>query len=228
MPVINPFDDVKVRPLPRQEGIAGFDDFRRIAAIEVGTGDIAFKADQSGIWLGGNKFADAPFSVNMAGQLAAKSATFTDGEDTTIIDATGLVSTASFTSGTVSITGDVTTTSTSFVDITGLSIELVLGRDSIVLFLMTLSGIAYDNEASDIAQARMVLDTTQIGKKMDISGDAHGMEYQARTVTTHHIATISAGTYTFKAQHKRSGGSGNSKIEGSAYPAVISYIVLGK
>lgn len=69
--------DISLKPLPRTEGIAGLDDLRRVGAIEIGTGTRAFKADQSGIWLGANKFTDAPFSVTMAGALVASSATFT-------------------------------------------------------------------------------------------------------------------------------------------------------
>ncbi len=83
--------NIPQKSLPQPDDLRGFDDLRRTSALEVGTGGRAFKADESGIWLGGNKFTDAPFSVDMEGALAAKSATFTDGDDTTIIDAQGLV-----------------------------------------------------------------------------------------------------------------------------------------
>ncbi len=73
MPIINAFNDIDDKPLPQTEGIGGFDDFRRVAAIQVGTGSRAFKADQDGIFLGANKFADAPFSVDMEGNVTATS-----------------------------------------------------------------------------------------------------------------------------------------------------------
>jgi len=77
MSVIEAFNNIKSKPFPKQEGIGGFSDLRDVAAIQVGTGDRAFKADQSGIWLGANKFADANFSIDMQGNLIASSAILT-------------------------------------------------------------------------------------------------------------------------------------------------------
>jgi hypothetical protein len=42
-------------------------------AIQVGSGAQAYKADRSGIWLGANTFAEAPFSVDMQGNVWANS-----------------------------------------------------------------------------------------------------------------------------------------------------------
>ena len=39
--------------------------------LQIGAGNQAFKADSSGIWLGANKFKDAPFSVDMNGNIVA-------------------------------------------------------------------------------------------------------------------------------------------------------------
>jgi len=74
--LIKAFNDISRKPLPRKEGIGGFSDLRSVAAFEIGTGNRAVKADQSGLWLGAHKFADAPFSVNMAGDVIASSADF--------------------------------------------------------------------------------------------------------------------------------------------------------
>jgi hypothetical protein len=46
-------------------------------SIEIGTGNNVFKSDQTGIYLGNQVFANAPFRVNMAGQLTATQATIT-------------------------------------------------------------------------------------------------------------------------------------------------------
>jgi hypothetical protein len=43
--------------------------------LRIGTGDNVFKADSNGIYLGNAVFADAPFSVDMAGNLYASNAT---------------------------------------------------------------------------------------------------------------------------------------------------------
>jgi len=71
MPIINPFNDIESQSLPHPTNLAGLDDLRSVAALEVGTGARSFKGDGSGIWMGANKFEDAPFKVNMQGQLIA-------------------------------------------------------------------------------------------------------------------------------------------------------------
>ena len=71
---INAFNDVKRSSLPEPTGVAGLDDLRRMAAMEIGTGDRAIKGDSSGFWLGANTFADAPFKIDMAGNIYIESA----------------------------------------------------------------------------------------------------------------------------------------------------------
>lgn len=70
---IQAFNDIPRRPLPQREGIGGFNDLRSVAAIQVGVGTRAFKADQSGIWLGAHRWADAPFRVAMDGTVTVGS-----------------------------------------------------------------------------------------------------------------------------------------------------------
>ena len=55
----------------------GIPDTLDVGKMNVGFGDKSFKADESGIWLGADAFADAVFSVDMDGNLIASSATFT-------------------------------------------------------------------------------------------------------------------------------------------------------
>ncbi len=74
MPAIKAFNDIKRKSLPTPSGIGGLDDLRRVAALEVGTGARAVKMDQSGLWIGGNKFEDANFKINLLGALFAQSA----------------------------------------------------------------------------------------------------------------------------------------------------------
>ena len=38
--------------------------------IQIGSGSKSFKADQQGIWLGADTFTDAPFKVDMEGNLS--------------------------------------------------------------------------------------------------------------------------------------------------------------
>ena len=44
-------------------------------ALAIGNGSQVFRADRSGLWLGASAFTDAPFSVNMAGDVIATSIT---------------------------------------------------------------------------------------------------------------------------------------------------------
>jgi hypothetical protein len=51
----------------------GSDVFRDLKELQVGFGEDVFRADRQGIWLGAEKFADAPFSVDMQGNVVALS-----------------------------------------------------------------------------------------------------------------------------------------------------------
>lgn len=48
-------------------------DTLNVAAMNVGYGDRSFKSDDQGIWLGANFFEDAPFRVDMDGNIVATS-----------------------------------------------------------------------------------------------------------------------------------------------------------
>ena len=48
-------------------------DTLNVAAMNVGFGDKSFKSDDQGIWLGANFFEDAPFRVDMDGNITATS-----------------------------------------------------------------------------------------------------------------------------------------------------------
>ncbi len=222
MPVIQAFNDVKRKELLPKKGVAGMDDFRSVAAIEIGTGGRAFKADQSGIWLGANKFADAPFSVDMLGALAAKSAIFKDGDDTTFIDSQGLVSTATFTQA--DSTDDAlgqTIGSTSTVDITGATLTITLARAALVLFLFNVQG--WINTDADAHLFPNIGGSVPLAEKMHITV-AVGNDSLA-TYSSYHVAELPAGETIYKLQGNLSRDAG-----GDFYVSrfKMSYIVLGK
>lgn len=59
-----PFTDIPLNPDVNSP------DFKRLVngkSLNIGSGNTSFKADRSGVWLGANKFADAPFTVDMDG-----------------------------------------------------------------------------------------------------------------------------------------------------------------
>jgi len=70
---INPFNDIPDKAIQSTTDYYGQDILNNVAAIKIGSGDRAFKADESGIWLGANKFEDAPFSVDLDGNVIATS-----------------------------------------------------------------------------------------------------------------------------------------------------------
>lgn len=113
------FNDVDRQPLPIKEGIGGLDYLNNVMALQIGQGSKVLRSDESGLWLGGSRFADAPFSVDMEGNLHAESATFVNDEGETIIDGGGIISAANFLMGQAGSTDftEVNTTSTTLVDV---------------------------------------------------------------------------------------------------------------
>ena len=86
MAKVNPFNDVAdIDPSSGPQNVYGTDLVDNIQAIKIGSGATAFKADQSGIWLGANEFADAPFSVSMDGKIITRA---TDGTGSITINST--------------------------------------------------------------------------------------------------------------------------------------------
>lgn len=69
------FIDVKDRGLEAEvaEGTA----YSSFASVGVGSGSKVFRVDESGMWLGASKYADAPFKVDMAGNVTMTTATIT-------------------------------------------------------------------------------------------------------------------------------------------------------
>lgn len=71
--ITDAFNDIERNELSSKEGLAGSDYLDDISAMQIGIGSKVFRADASGIWLGASKFVDAPFSVDMEGNISATS-----------------------------------------------------------------------------------------------------------------------------------------------------------
>lgn len=72
--LINPFNDITPQVYAESNNVNDF------SAISIGGfGDNGLKADKSGMWFGSRKFADAPFKVDMSGNLTANSVSITGG-----------------------------------------------------------------------------------------------------------------------------------------------------
>jgi hypothetical protein len=70
---MNIFNDVKEPGGESRSDLYGQSLLPNVNSIQIGAGTKAFKGDSSGIWLGANKFADAPFSVDLNGNVVANS-----------------------------------------------------------------------------------------------------------------------------------------------------------
>ena len=70
------FKDIENKPIKVATEVQGGGVFNDVGSLQVGMGTQVLRMDQSGLWLGANKFADAPYSVDMAGNVIASSATF--------------------------------------------------------------------------------------------------------------------------------------------------------
>lgn len=69
-------NDIPYAPIPTgNDSRFGSDIIRTVQELQVGMGSTVFRANKSGIWLGGATFASAPFSVDMSGHMIATSIT---------------------------------------------------------------------------------------------------------------------------------------------------------
>jgi len=70
------FKDIEDKSIQVDADVQGGGVMTDVASLQIGMGTKVMRADQSGMWLGASKFADAPYSVDMAGNVIASSATF--------------------------------------------------------------------------------------------------------------------------------------------------------
>lgn len=80
--IINPYDDIESFDQfdpDRNADLFGEERATDMRELQVGFGSDVFRADEQGIWLGAARFADAPFSVDMEGNVIAGALTITGG-----------------------------------------------------------------------------------------------------------------------------------------------------
>lgn len=72
---MNPFVDIEEMPVIPEE--ASGTSQSNVGGISIGSGSKSFRADSSGIWMGADTWAEAPFRVDMKGNMFASSAILT-------------------------------------------------------------------------------------------------------------------------------------------------------
>lgn len=74
--IVNIFTDIVISPFEENKQVK---DFVNGSSMNIGSGALSFKVDSSGLWLGGNKFSEAPFRVDMSGNAVMSSIALTGG-----------------------------------------------------------------------------------------------------------------------------------------------------
>lgn len=188
-----------------------------------GYGDQVFGSDENGIWLGAAEFSDAPFNVDMDGSLVAKEAIFKNGNDETIVDATGLVSSTTFASD--SAEGSLlSTSSTSYSDISGTSMDITLTRSARVLFIYSAKISGQSPDGGDYGTMCLsVGGVDDTGPTITNSGYEHTGGVIATTGAVATIQTLPSGTTTVKLRGKSSSAGQTAKF----FTPILTYVILG-
>lgn len=138
------------------------------------------------------------------------------------------VSPAFFLSESVSHTGTQTTTSPTYVDVTGMTLSFTLVRPANVYFFGTLSGRNQDLATASVSMESIInLDGAQVGGSILTPGayspfGGGGVYYETGTMMW--TQSVTAGAHTLKLQFRQSGG-GTAGI--SASTKTMGYLVLG-
>lgn len=71
--IIDPYENYEPILQPDASGVYGNDLLGRVQSLQVGFGSKVLRVDRDGLWLGSDQFADAPFKVDMQGNITASS-----------------------------------------------------------------------------------------------------------------------------------------------------------
>jgi len=176
-------------------GLSAFsNEFRR------GYGDEVFGSNYKGVWLGASEFDNAPLRMQMDGALYAKSATFTNEDGTIFIDSLGLVSTSNFSqSSTTNGSLNQVFSTTSYVDVTGSSGNIVLGRSRLVLFLIKTHAFLTES-VGNTGDGAVGLSVNGSTPEYSSLQRFHSGNVQLNTRMSFYLTSLSAGTNTCKLQ----------------------------
>lgn len=216
--------------LPLGQNIGGLQAFSN--KFIRGYGNKVFGSDEQGIWLGAADFTDAPFSVDMQGQSSMKSATFKDDNNTTFIDAKGLVSTANFLSNSVTnTTSRQYSNSATYEDIANTSITTEsLARTTKVLILYTLNVVEFPINGTTAFAGKVTLkidstDQTDNNFELELTSQSPIADTSAwgGPLTASGIVTLASGTHTLKLRAQTINTNSQLNVETSS----LIYIILG-
>ena len=203
-------------------------------AIDIGGADAtSFHVDEDGnLWLGDAAFASAPFRVSSTGVM-----TLENDSGTTIIDGGGLVSSANFPFSSITGSGTQTTTSSSYQDISGVTLTFSLARSQQVFVSYIVrggtSGVELTDTSPPLFQAILDVDGSDAGPVLN----CYSMVWQnpvsspstvsnGSTIASHQlILSLGAGSHTIKLKFKSSDGS--TTVTSFRESTVLTYFKMG-
>ena len=207
------YNDIERKQLPIQEGIAGQDDLRNTAAMQVGFGSRVMRMDQDGMWLGAETFAAAPFSVDMDGNVIANAIELAS--SVTVSSANGINQV--FTASESTVTGSTT--------------NFTLTVQSLVHVIVTAHGHIEQGGAGDFfgnGLIRLYVDGAD-SRRAIISGGVIGTEYKGATgltsSATSGIFTLSAASHTIELSGSCDSTTGTAQH--TLYNYTLSIITVG-
>ena len=151
-----------------------------------------------------------------------------DDSNVTVIDAKGLVSTATFSADSTIGSSTQSITGTSYADITGLTVSFTLARAQNVLLFATATGLVSTGDSTGVLTFRALIDAAQMGATIVTPGRyfSSDLSHVASTGSTQEIVQLAAGSHTLKLQAKINTGG----VTGTAWrdSCIVGYVVLGK
>lgn len=225
--------------------------FDNVAALNVGQGANGLYLDKDGLRIGNSQTAQAPFSVDMEGNIVANdaqmnntimnSATFKDATGTTIIDAQGLVSSTNFSAliaGKQDFTSD-QFNSPSLTDITDTLLSFPLNRPRQAIFNLTGEFRFVSTATGNIGMYCFIHTSSNaagdgiggiLEPRITLAGDQHkspsenGQYVTLSTSVLYPLALPSyPGTYTIKAQIQTINNTDGARVR----VRTLSVIFLG-
>lgn len=157
MKLASPYTNVPYETLEPKDS---FEDLSRVKALQVGFGSRVLRVDRQGLWLGADNFADAPFSVDMDGNIIA-----------TTLSLSGYIPTGGALTdiglgnitGTYIASGAITTAKLSATAIDGMTITGALIRTSSSTTRVQLNDATNSLEVRKSGVVRVSLDDDEIG-----------------------------------------------------------------
>ncbi|MBP8994106.1 MAG: hypothetical protein KBG30_09895 [Bacteroidales bacterium] len=225
--IIDPFTNIELAQMPTADSSNDPVFLSNLQAINVGQGGTnTFRVDKTGIWLGAEKYADAPFRVSMAGAVFASSLTTTgyiavggaaaDVNAGTVTISGGKITAFSITAAQIA-TGTITADklSASYIVVGGAASDVNAGSTTINGGKITANSISADK----IVTGALVVGTNVgLGTAQDATGVT---KIIGNTVTTSYVNALNITTASLDASSIK---SGTITIGGSSQPSNLTII----